>query len=905
MSRRVPILLLFVITATTAVATGPTAAERIDAIHPVLGRENDAVLAEVEGFRRTPSADRAEVIRTAAAAPAAGPVAALTIDYPRDESVFPPEIVPPTFLWHDPAEACDTWLVDVAVDGGHLYALAAGPAPPPGEIDPRCISPNNEIYQPTPYQASARSWTPAADVWEAIKKGSKEKPAPVTISGFRAAEPGRVLSRGHTRIATSQDPVGAPIFYRDVPLMPAKTEEGVIQPLAPDALPLIQWRLRDISRDSSRVVLRDMATCGNCHSFSADGKTLAMDIDGPTGDKGAYAIAPIAPEMTIEEKDIITWNSFPDKAAGQKTIGFLSQISPDGKIAVTTLNEELYVRNFSRYQLLQVFYPTRGILAWYNVDTKEMKALPGADDPQYVHCDPAWSPDGRWLVFARAAAGPAYPAGKPRATFANDPNETPLRYDLYRIPFNGGQGGRPEPIRGASDNKLSNTFPKVSPDGKWIVFVKCRNGQLMRPDGRLWIVPFAGGAAREMRCNTSLMNSWHSFSPNGRWMVFSSKANTPYTQMFLTHLDENGDDSPPILIPHATAANRAVNIPEFVNIPYDGLQSISTPTVEYYRDFARGTELMKQGQFAAAEAALRQALEKEPSSSRISCQLGVALMEQKRSDEAVRYFRRALETDPGLPDAQSNLGYALLALGRPQEALQQFEATRYSDQLADVVQAGMGLAQLGLGNHEEAIGHFRRALELNPRQHRVHANLGGVLVLKGLTDEAIKHFETAIEINPRSTVAHLNLARVLARQEKDEAALDHYRAAIESTPDLIEAHREIAVLYLKRGDAGQATRHFVRLVELEPEDASARSNLGAVLAQQGKMPEALAHFEKAVALNPQLATAHYNLGKALLGLGKADAGIAHLRKAVEIDPGYAPARQDLESALRVPPPPHP
>ena len=40
------------------------------------------------------------------------------------------------------------------------------------------------------------------------------------------------------------------------------------------------------------------------------------------------------------------------------------------------------------------------------------------------------------------------------------------------------------------------------------------------------------------------MNSWHSFSPNGRWLVFSSKSRSPYTQMFLTHVDEQGNDTP-------------------------------------------------------------------------------------------------------------------------------------------------------------------------------------------------------------------------------------------------------------------------------------------------------------------------------------------------------------------------
>ena len=170
--------------------------------------------------------------------------------------------------------------------------------------------------------------------------------------------------------------------------------------------------------------------------------------------------------------------------------------------------------------------------------------MPGADDPRYVQTDAVWSPDGKYVVFARAEAKDPYPEGQKLAEHANDPEETQIQYDLYRIPFNEGKGGQPVPIAGASQNGMSNSFPKVSPDGRWIVFVKCRNAQLMRPDSQLYIVPAEGGVARRMRCNTPLMNSWHSFSPNGRWLVFSSKSRSPYTQMFLTHLDAEGNDSP-------------------------------------------------------------------------------------------------------------------------------------------------------------------------------------------------------------------------------------------------------------------------------------------------------------------------------------------------------------------------
>jgi hypothetical protein len=33
-------------------------------------------------------------------------------------------------------------------------------------------------------------------------------------------------------------------------------------------------------------------------------------------------------------------------------------------------------------------------------------------------------------------------------------------FDLYRVPFNGGRGGQPEPLEGASHNGMSNYFAK-------------------------------------------------------------------------------------------------------------------------------------------------------------------------------------------------------------------------------------------------------------------------------------------------------------------------------------------------------------------------------------------------------------------------------------------------------------
>jgi len=99
----------------------------------------------------------------------------------------------------------------------------------------------------------------------------------------------------------------------------------VIQPLAKQDLPLLAWRLRDIAEPRSRLLLTGLHTCANCHSFSADGKTLGMDLDGPSNDKGLYALASIKPQMSIGNRDVISWSSIKDKTASPSRIGFMSR----------------------------------------------------------------------------------------------------------------------------------------------------------------------------------------------------------------------------------------------------------------------------------------------------------------------------------------------------------------------------------------------------------------------------------------------------------------------------------------------------------------------------------------------------------------------------------------------------
>jgi tetratricopeptide (TPR) repeat protein len=388
-------------------------------------------------------------------------------------------------------------------------------------------------------------------------------------------------------------------------------------------------------------------------------------------------------------------------------------------------------------------------------------------------------------VFARAEAKDPYPPGEPKALHANDPNETQIQYDLYRIPFNDGNGGTPEAIEGASHNGMSNNFPKVSPDGRWIVFVQCRNGQLMRPDSQLYIVPFGGGAARRLRANTSLMNSWHSFSPNGRWLVFSSKARSPYTQMYLTHLDKDGNDSPAILIDNATASNRAVNIPEFVNTAGDGIEDIQVPAVNLYKLEDEATQLEEKGENDRALEIWKKAVALEPENAKAQNGLGIALYVHGETADGLEHLRRAVRINPLAVESHYILGRFLLDQGHADEALPELETAIEIRPHFESCEEALGSAYEDLGKSPEALVHWRKAHFMDA--NRTSATLGVAWLLATATDASVRNGAEAVQ---------------LAESARDSA------------PDNPEALDALAAAYAEDGQFSRAGAVAERALEL-------------------------------------------------------------------------------------------
>lgn len=612
----------------------------------------------------------------------------LHIDYPREGAVFPLEIAPATVLWSDSSSGADTWLVRV----GH-----AGEAP---LVEAR---------------VTEQRWRASSSQWSALLRSGLSRPVTVSVVGISGASPTRFRSSAAVSIRASNDPVGAPIFFREVPL-PFDYANRYPEK--------IRYRLGYVSeKPESRVLLDNLPLCGNCHSFSGDGKTLGMDVDY-ANDKGSYVITELEKVTDLTPDKIISWSDA-NKGDDMLTFGLLSQLSPDGRIAVSTVKDRsIFVGIEEDLAYSQLFFPIQGILAFYDRRTKSFAPLPGADDPKYVQSNPTWTPDGKSLLFARANAYRSEKAsGQKSVVLSRDAAAEFLtggkrfKYDIYSIPFGDGSGGIPLALEGASKNGKSNYFPKVTPDGKWVVFAQAQSFMLLQPDSKLFIVPLEGGVAREMTCNTSAMNSWHSFSPNGRWMVFSSKERGPYTQLWLTHLDENGNDSPPVVLDHLSTPERAANIPEFLNIEPDSLHRLTDQFSEggnYHYRIAKN--LLRYGDLDGALKSLDEAVAKQPSDVEVLLERGALRFRLKQSELALQDFEKAAAVAP--TDFRGPYNWAL--------------------------------AKEALGDLRGALDGLSRAAALNPRNFDVWLKKAALRLKLGETNNALEDLERALALSPNS-----------------------------------------------------------------------------------------------------------------------------------------------------------
>ena len=757
----------------------------------------------------------------------------LTIRYPQNHTVFPPEIIPPTIMWEDTSKDVNRWFITASSkDGEKLFTAFS----------------------------DKKSWRPDSLLWENLKKSSIDKEIKISIIGVNNSD---LISEAVVHISTSKDSVNAPIFYRDVPL-PFR--------FALQNLDRIRYRLCDISQDkASKIMLEKLPVCGNCHSFTADGKTIGMDVDY-ANDKGSYVISDIEKETDLTLDKIITWSDY-KREDGQATFGLLSQISPGGRyVASMVKDRSIFIAKDGDIAYSQLFFPIKGIIVIYDRKTKKMFSLKGADNPKYCQANPNWSPDGKYLIFARAKAYHSdkverYKTAVIPAKAAEEflKGEKEYKYDLYKIPFNNGKGGKAVPLKGASQNGKSNFFARISPDGKWIVFTQAENFMLLQPDSKLMIIPAEGGEARELNCNSSNMNSWHSWSPNSRWLVFSSKKRGAYTQMYLTHIDNNGNDTPPVFLENIMLPKRAVNIPEFVNLqgrPWEKMTDAFSDSGNYQLRVAHN--FLNTDKYPEAIEAFSSILAKNPNDYKVWYSRALAYQKSGMYSKALNDLKQAQKL------ASDNIDIQI--------------------KLADIY--------VMMKNYDEAQKIYKTVISNDSKNAHVWFLLGTIQANHKQYSAAIESFTNAIKVQPAdakpSESFNIWLNRALAYQRENmlnEAAND-YKKVLKLKPDCIKAMINLTSVYIKLKDFKSAAAMNKKAISQNPTSAQEWFKIGVNSTLIKQYQTAIDCFTNVININPNDGLSYYKRGLLNFQIKQPGSACADLEKALQL--GYKPAKKVLD-----------
>ncbi|MDQ1297105.1 MAG: hypothetical protein QG611_1084, partial [Bacteroidota bacterium] len=154
-------------------------------------------------------------------------------------------------------------------------------------------------------------------------------------------------------------------------------------------------------------------------------------------------------------------------------------------------------------------------LVLYDTEKNTLSPLHDTDTVRFMDTFPEWSPNGTFLYFCRALQ------------YRDGDDFRGIKYNLMRKPFAEGSEtfGDAEMIFNAEAINKSVSFPRVSPDGKYLVFTlhDFGNFSIWHKEADLYLLDLLNNKSVKMSINSNETESYHSWSSNSKWLVFSSK----------------------------------------------------------------------------------------------------------------------------------------------------------------------------------------------------------------------------------------------------------------------------------------------------------------------------------------------------------------------------------------------
>lgn len=297
----------------------------------------------------------------------------------------------------------------------------------------------------------------------------------------------------------------------------------------------------------------DKSKCVNCHTFCQNNpKSMMFHIRGNNG--GTI----IARDKKIKKANI--------KKAGMNNGGTYAAWHPGGRYIAFSVNEIQQFFHSTGKKPIEVSDRESDLIVW-DYETDQILTDSLIYGPEWMETFPTWSPDGEMLYFCRSKA------------ITSQTSLDSIYYDLYKIPFDAQTHtfGTPECVYEASALHKSISFPRISPDGNYLMFTCSDYGNfsIWHPESELFLLNLKNGNIRNMKeVNSDNIESFHTWSSSGKWFVFSSKrVDGLWAHPFIAYFNpQTGLASKPFMVPQKDPLfyktfTKTFNLPELIIAP--------------------------------------------------------------------------------------------------------------------------------------------------------------------------------------------------------------------------------------------------------------------------------------------------------------------------------------------------
>ena len=395
--------------------------------------------------------------------------------------------------------------------------------------------------------------------WHEMLNASKGKSLKVEVWGEKAGE---WLSFNPFVIKVAEEPIDEYLSYRLIePSYVAWTYMEIAQ------RNLTTFEETQIFNNEITMNDKEKGQCINCHSYQ-NYKTDNMLFHVRLSNAGTVIVNDgKVSRVNLKRDYTISSGVYPAWHPTEKLIAFSTNLT---RQAFHTLNpNKIEVYDLASDMIL------------YDVKTDSVTVV--SNDSTLLEVYPTWSPDGKYLYYCKSVPLPEEMAGQDiRTTYPK------IQYNLYRRSFDVATHnfGDEELVYDAASADKSVTLPRISPDGRYLLFALGQYGcfHSRHHDADIVCIPMEKYTGTALTAETSspvdmsLVNSdgysdsYPSWSSNGHWiMVASRRDDDNYSRVYFAYF-KDGKVGKAFLLPqedpeHNIFLLKSYNRPEFMIEP--------------------------------------------------------------------------------------------------------------------------------------------------------------------------------------------------------------------------------------------------------------------------------------------------------------------------------------------------